>query len=94
VKLGISECISSLSHIQLNSEYIQLNSEYSQLKSEYTQLNSEYTQQLGIQSVELRVQSVELKIDSEFMLRYTRDKCRVDGLEGRQRKMNEYQTVC
>jgi hypothetical protein len=63
------------------------------LISEYTQLNLEYTQQLGVHSVELRVhlvelgvqsielgvQSVELRMHSGFMLRYTQDKCRVEG---------------
>jgi hypothetical protein len=95
VKLGISECIPSLFYTQWNSKYIQLNSEYTQLNSEYTQLNSEYTQQLGVYSVEfgvhsvelrvklveLEVQLVELRIHSEFMLRYTRDKCRVERKE-------------
>jgi hypothetical protein len=60
VKLGILECIPSLSYTQLNSEYTQLNSEYTWLNSEYTQLNSEYTQQLRVHSVELGVHSVEL----------------------------------
>jgi hypothetical protein len=36
----------------------------------------------GVHSVELGVQSVELGIHSGFMLRYTRDKCRVEGPGG------------
>ena len=93
VKLRISECIPSLSYTQLKLEYTQLNWEYTRLNSEYTQLNLEYTQQLGVcsvelwvhsvefgvQSVELGVQFVELGIHSGFMLRYTWDKCKVEG---------------
>jgi hypothetical protein len=42
----------------------------------------EYSVELRVQSVELRIQSVELEIHSGFMLRYTRDKCRVEGPGG------------
>jgi hypothetical protein len=82
MKLGISECIPSLSYTQLNSEYTQLNSEYTQLNLEYTQQLGVHSVELGVHSVEPGIQSVELGIHYGFMLRYTRDKCRVEGPGG------------